>query len=306
MVRILGSVVLSVLLAAGGETASAAPPGEVKWVARLEPADLAPGQSGVLVVSARLGDLFVFADTELALTWAPLGGEGAQYETPMGPVTYAKKPAAVRVTPPEAMKANPRYAGSEGSEVLWFVVGDGRDLVTPEWTFSRRRASPFPGGDPTAGLRAIRRIGSRRESTPRAARPTVGILVFEGVELLDFAGPAEVSSSSRGRASSSAWSRSPRRGRRSARWGIEIVPTHDVRRRAAARRGRRTRGAHAQRHRGGTRVAARGLGVGADHDVGVHGGVPPRARRSPRRRWRRRRTTGASTASRGWRRRAAS
>jgi hypothetical protein len=108
------ALVLAVLAAASGGPAEAETKGRIGLKARVEPADLAPGGKGTVVVTGELGDLMVFADGEAALAWRSVAAPGVTWGTPETPVTYATKPDGVEMTTPA-----PRKDDTEAPTKVW-------------------------------------------------------------------------------------------------------------------------------------------------------------------------------------------
>lgn len=82
--RSLGLVLAATLWAALAPTAFAEKPGEIELRARTEPAELAPGKTGMLVIEARMGPtLHVYATGkggQMALFWQPIKADGVTYD----------------------------------------------------------------------------------------------------------------------------------------------------------------------------------------------------------------------------------
>ncbi|MHC5010929.1 MAG: protein-disulfide reductase DsbD family protein [Planctomycetota bacterium] len=108
--RFIGLTILSVLaLLAAPAIAAPENPGKFEIQARLEPADLGPGESGFLVVTAKIErGLHVYATDSEALAWRPVPVEGVGYTLPGGVrpdegITWEKfsqAPGQVEWTPP--------------------------------------------------------------------------------------------------------------------------------------------------------------------------------------------------------------
>jgi hypothetical protein len=98
------AVLLGALAAAPCREARAETEGRITLSVRVEPADLAPGGKGTVVVTGELADLVVFADGEPALRWRSVPAPGVTWGTPETPVAYAAKPAGVEMTAPAQRK----------------------------------------------------------------------------------------------------------------------------------------------------------------------------------------------------------